>query len=92
MVPYTVYMDESFYEFWGLQNPEGNFCYAVFGLPDLHLRTLDQFHAEFPWDFQTVGCVNLTVAQPNGDCFERPALASRIQRHRHRSSSAQGSK
>jgi len=53
MVPYTVYMDESFYEFWGLQNPEGNFCYAVFGLPDQHLRTLDQFHAEFLRDFQT---------------------------------------
>ena len=39
-----------------------------------------------------VGCVNLTVAQPNGNCFERPALASRIQRNRHRSSSAQRSK
>jgi hypothetical protein len=36
--------------------------------------------------------VNPTVAQPNGDCFERPAFASRIQRNRHRSSSAQGSK
>src|SRR5260370_523267 len=49
-------------------------------------------HSFFGFAIGAVGCVNLTVAQPNRDCFERPALASRIQRNRHRSSSAQGSK
>jgi hypothetical protein len=57
-------MDESFYEFWGLQNPEDNFCYAVFGLPDQHLRTLDQFHAEFLRDFQTAVKTDLNREAP----------------------------
>jgi hypothetical protein len=49
-------------------------------------------HSFFAFAIGAVGGVNLAVAQPNGDCFERPALASRIQRNRHRSSSAQGGK
>ena len=52
LVPYSIYLDESFYEFWGLQNPQGSFCYAVFGLADNQAAALREFHKGFLQEFQ----------------------------------------
>jgi hypothetical protein len=42
--PYVVYIDESFFNFWGLNNPDGNFCYVAFGVPYENLSLLDVEH------------------------------------------------
>jgi hypothetical protein len=39
---FTVYIDESFFEFWGLKRPTNNFCYLAFGAPTRNLAALDE--------------------------------------------------
>jgi hypothetical protein len=64
LVPYSIYLDESFYEFWGLQNPQGNFCYAVFGLPDDQIAALLAFHAHLLREFQNAVTTELREEPP----------------------------
>ena len=52
LTPYVVYLDESFFQFWPFDNRSGNFCYAVFGLPQSQLIALGEFHDEFLHRFQ----------------------------------------
>jgi hypothetical protein len=51
-VTYAVYLDESFYKFWTLENPEGNFCYALFALPITQVDSLGDLHAEIMETFK----------------------------------------
>jgi hypothetical protein len=51
--PYVVYIDESFFNFWGLNNPDGNFCYVAFGIPHEKLSILDVEHKRLLDLFQT---------------------------------------
>jgi hypothetical protein len=37
---YTVFVDESFYRFFGFADPEGNFCHAVLGVPTANYQQL----------------------------------------------------
>lgn len=38
---YTVFFDESFYRFFGLSDPEGNFCYGAVGVPTSQLSVFN---------------------------------------------------
>lgn len=49
---YVAYLDESFDQFWSLSNPQGNFCYCVFALPDDQVSSLAELHNELLKDFQ----------------------------------------
>lgn len=37
---YTVFVDESFYRFFGFVDPDGNFCHAVLGVPTANYQRL----------------------------------------------------
>jgi hypothetical protein len=49
---YELYVDESFFRFWGLSDPDGNFCYVVYGLPISQLTSLAVHHARLLKKFQ----------------------------------------
>lgn len=64
LVPYDVYLDESFHRFWGFEHPEGNFCYAVLGIPRQHAPMLKEFHKDLLTEFQTAVRNELQVEPP----------------------------
>jgi hypothetical protein len=42
---YTVFIDETFYRFFGFEDPEGNFCHAVLGVPTANYQRLQNILA-----------------------------------------------
>jgi hypothetical protein len=56
---YIVYVDESFFQFWGLKRPLDNFCYLAFGLPTHHLKAFEIEHKLMLADFQRAARTDL---------------------------------
>jgi Protein of unknown function (DUF3800) len=78
--PYVVYIDESFFNFWGLNNPDGNFCYVAFGVPQENLSILDVEHKRLIDLFQTAVASDLGETPPveiKSVVFRRLELKSR---------------
>jgi hypothetical protein len=61
---YDLYVDESFYRFWGLDDPNGNFCYLIYGLPTSQISTLTVSHAELLRTFQNLVVTKLREPAP----------------------------
>jgi hypothetical protein len=39
---YLVFVDESFYEFFGFNDPDGNFCHVAVGVPEHNYQPLQR--------------------------------------------------
>lgn len=75
---YTVFVDESFYKWFGLPSTESNFCYAALSVPTARLKALDRFEASlrnFVWgrlpsaeksriDFEEIKYTHLKLLSP----------------------------
>ena len=61
---YQVYVDESFFKFWGFKYPDGNFCYVIFGLLTTNLAAFEAQHSHLLNDFKKVIVSELQEPEP----------------------------
>jgi len=64
-VDFTVYIDESFFQFWGLRRPDDNFCYLALGVPTANLKRFETEHQVFLREFQGAVQAELATNAPS---------------------------
>lgn len=78
--PCIVYVDESFFNFWGLNDPDGNFCYVAFGVPSDKISLLESEHKRLLDLYQNAVRSDLKETPPNeikSTTFRRLELKNR---------------
>lgn len=61
---YDIYVDESFFRFWGFDDPDGNFCYAAVGVPGSQRVSFKQGMVALFGEFQLAAEQSLLEVSP----------------------------
>jgi hypothetical protein len=77
---YAVYIDESFFQFWGLNRPTDNFIYLAFGIPVDNLKAFEFAYKSLLAEFQNAVRADLgsnAPAELKSSTFRKLCIDSR---------------